>query len=58
MMILKKSKWNLQLQPSSSSPNPKRSLLIYQNSAPNCGKVKINTHFISHVLSIMDLFCK
>ena len=28
------------------------------NSAPHCGKVKINTHFISHALSVMDLFCK
>ena len=36
---------------------PKLNLLISLGSA-HCGKVKINTHFISYALSVLDLFCK
>ena len=57
VMMWKKCRWSQQLQPS-SSPNPKLNLLISLGSAPHCGKVKINTHFISYALSIVDLFCK
>ena len=56
MMMWRKCRWSQQLQPSSSSPNPKLNLLIFLDSA-HCGKVKINTHFIPYALSVADLFC-